>query len=190
VLLYSLYVVRARRFRKARDAIERALALDPLNPRTHRAAGTIAYASRRYADAIPEYQRALELNSKMSNAHAFMGDCLMELGRPAEARAAYAAEPAAMFRLRGQAILEYRTGNQPAAQRAFDQLVSEVGDAATYQQAEVMAQWGRTADALRLLERARAIGDSGLSYVATDPLMDPISGDPRFARFVSEIGFA
>ena len=32
ILLYALYVVRARRFAEARDAIERALALDPAQP--------------------------------------------------------------------------------------------------------------------------------------------------------------
>jgi hypothetical protein len=53
-----------------------------------------------------------------------------------------------------------------------------------------MAQWGRTDDALRLLARAQAIGDSGLSQVATDPLLDPIARDPRFARFIKEVGFA
>ncbi|MEA3057999.1 MAG: hypothetical protein QOF34_814 [Sphingomonadales bacterium] len=190
VLLYALYTVRARRFAEARDAIERALALDPLNPRTHRAAGTIAYASRRYGDAIAQYRRALELNPKMSNANALMGDCLLELGRVDEARAAYAAEPAAMFRLRGQAILEQRLGNRGAAAKAFDQLVKEVGDAAMYQQAEVMAQWGRADDAMARLERARVIGDSGLSLVATDPLLDPIARDPRYLRFVRDLGFA
>jgi len=190
VLLYALYVVRARRFREARDAIERALALDPLNPRTHRAAGTISYASRRYSDAIPEYNRALELNPKMSNANAFMGDCLMELKQLDDARAAYLKEPSAMFRLRGLAILEYRAGNRPAAQRAFQELVSTVGDAAMYQQAEVLAQWGKAGDAMDRLRRARAIGDSGLSYLATDPLLDPISHDPGFGQFVRELGFA
>lgn len=189
VLLYALYIVRARRFGEARDAIERALALDPLNPRTHRAAGTIAYASRRYSDAIAEYRRALELNPKMGNAHALMGDCLMELGKLDEARAAYAAESTAFFRLRGQAILEHRDGNQAAAEQAFAHLVNDVGDAAAYQQAEVMAQWGRVEDALAKLQRARSIGDSGLSYVATDPLLDPIAKDPRFLRFIRGIGF-
>jgi TolB-like protein/Tfp pilus assembly protein PilF len=190
VLLFALYSVRARRFREAREAIERALALDPLNPRTHRAAGSIAYASRRYADAVREYRRALELNPAMANAHAFMGDALMELGNMGEARAAYAAEPHAMFRLRGQAVLEHRLGNRAAAEQALNQLVREVGDAAMYQQAEVMAQWGRADDALARLQRARAIGDSGLSYVVTDPLLDPVAKDPRFVRFVKDIGFA
>lgn len=189
VLLCAAYMARTRRSREARDAIDWALALDPLNPRTHRAAGTVAYASRRYADAIPQAQRALELNPKISNAHASIGDSLIELGKLAEARAAYLKEPSAMFRLRGLAALEHRAGNQPAAARAFAQLVSEVGDAAMYQQAEVMAQWGRADAAMARLQRARAIGDSGLSMIATDPLLDPISRDPRFTRLVKDLGF-
>ena len=44
--------------------------------------------------------------------------------------------------------------------------------------------------ALARLQRAREIGDSGLSLIATDPLLDPISKDPRFQRFVSDLGFA
>ena len=94
-----------------------------------------------------------------------------------------------MFRLRGLAVLEHRAGNQPSADRALAQLISEVGDAAMYQQAEVMAQWGRADEAMAKLQRAREIGDSGLSLVATDPLLDPISKDPRFVRFVKDLGF-
>jgi TolB-like protein/Tfp pilus assembly protein PilF len=189
VLLYAAYTARTRRFQEARDAIEWALALDPLNPRTHRAAGTIAFASRRYADAIAQGRRALELNPKISNAHAAIGDSLMQLGKLAEARAAYVKEPSAMFRLRGLAALEHRAGNLPAADKALSQLVSDVGDAAMYQQAEVMAQWGRADEALAKLQRARAIGDSGLTMIATDPLLDPISRDPRFTRLVNDLGF-
>ena len=189
VLLYALYAVRARRYPTARDAIDRALALDPLNPRTHRAAGTVAYASRRYKDAVARYRRALQLNPQMSIASAFMGDALMQMGKTDDARTAYEREPAPMFRLRGLAVLEHRAGNRAAAQKAFAELVSQIGDAAMYQQAEVMAQWGRTDDALAKLQRAREIGDSGLSYVATDPLLDPIAKDPRFLSFIKDLGF-
>jgi TolB-like protein/Tfp pilus assembly protein PilF len=189
VLLCAAYMARTRRFQEARDAIDWALALDPLNPRTHRAAGAIAFASRRYGDAIMQGRRAVELNPKISNANASIGDSLMELGKLAEARAAYAKEPSAMFRLRGLAALEHRAGNQAAAEKAFAQLVGEVGDAAMYQQAEVMAQWGRADEAMAKLQRARAIGDSGLSLIATDPLLDPLSNDPRFVNLVKDLGF-
>jgi TolB-like protein len=189
VLLCAVFTARTGHFRAARDAIDRALALDPLNPRTHRAAGAIAFASRRYAEAVAHGRRALELNPKMSNANATNGDGLMAMGRLAEARAAYLREPSAMFRLRGLAGLEHRAGNQAAADRALAQLISEVGDAAMYQQAEVMAQWGKADEAMAKLQRAQEIGDSGLSMVATDPLLDPISRDPRFKRLVKDLGF-
>ncbi|MFL6725571.1 MAG: TIR domain-containing protein [Sphingomicrobium sp.] len=189
VLLYAAYAARTRRFQEARDAIDWALALDPLNPRTHRAAGTIAYASRRYDDAIKQARRALELNPKISNANSAIGDSLMQLGKLAESRAAYLKEPSAMFRLRGLAALEHRAGNQAAADLALSQLVSDVGDAAMYQQAEVMAQWGKADEAIANLYRAREIGDSGLTMIATDPFFDPISRDPRFTRLVKDLGF-
>ena len=186
---YAYYVASMRRFRDARDAIDRALALDPLNALTHFAAGSIAYESRRYADALPEYRRALQINPETSDVHAEMGDCLMLLGQIDAARAAYTAEDSPVSRLRGLAILEHRAGNEHAAKKAFDELVSEIGDAATYQQAEVMAQWGRHDEAFRLLQRARAIGDSGLTYLATDPFLDPIAQDPKFTSLCREIGF-
>ena len=53
-----------------------------------------------------------------------------------------------------------------------------------------MAQWGRTDEAVRLLERARAVGDSGLIYLTTDPLLDPIVREPGYVRLVRDLGFA
>ena len=115
VLLYALYIARIRRFAEARDAIQRALALDPLNPRTHRASGLIAYSSRRYGDAIAAYRRALQLNPQISNANAFIGSALMQMNRLSEARTAIEAERSDMFRLTSLAILEHREGNASAA---------------------------------------------------------------------------
>ena len=189
LLLVALYLVRARRFSEAQGAIDRALGLDPLNPRTHRAAGSIAFARRRYDDAVAQYGEALRLNPKITNAHAQRGFSLMMLGRNDMARADFVAEPKRMFGDAGLAILEHRLGHQPAADAAFASLVRQYGDAAVYQQAEVMAQWGRTADAVRLLGRARAVGDSGLIGLTTDPLLDPIVRDPGYVRLVRDLRF-
>ena len=53
ILLYALYCSRAGRADEAHAAIQRALALDPINARVHRAAGSIDYAARRYEEALP-----------------------------------------------------------------------------------------------------------------------------------------
>jgi len=189
VLLYALYCVRARRFGEARDAIDRALALDPLNPRTHRAAGSIAYSSRDYDLAIAHFRRALALNPGMTNARGMLAYSLLQKGQLDDARVAATAEKKAMFKYTALAAVEHRAGNGAAAQKALDALVAEEGDAALYQQAEIMAQWGRADDSIALLNKARAVGDSGLTSITTDPLLDPIARDPRYRAFVRELGF-
>ena len=190
LLLYALYTVRARRSKEAREAIGRAVALDPLNPRTHRAAGIIGFATRDYPGAVAHFRRALGLNPAMANAHAFLGYCLVQMNQLQEARAVIAKEPSAMFRLTALAILEHRAGNRGAAQAAYDALVKDVGDAALFQQAEVKAQWGRADEAVALLERARGVGDSGLTAIASDPWLDPLAKHPRYLALVRDMGFA
>ena len=184
ILLYALYCSRAGRAEAARSAINRAIALDPLNPRTFRAAGSIAYAGRRYAEALPPLRRALALNPQISNASSLIGNCLMQIGRLEEAKKAYTAEPHALFRYTGLAIVEHRLGARAAAEAALAAMRTELGDSALYQQAEVLAQWGRRDEAIAALEKAHRIGDSGMIYLATDPLLDPLRSLPRFTRLI------
>jgi hypothetical protein len=92
--------------------------------------------------------------------------------------------------LTGLAIVERKLGNPGAADKAFAGLVQDRGDSALYQQAQVLAQWGRNEDALTKLERARQVGDSGLIYVATDPLLDPLRKDSRFGNFMNSLHLA
>ncbi len=186
-LLYALYCSRAGRPAEAKAAVERAVVLDPLNPRAFRAQGSIAYAARRYADALPPLRRALQLNPKMDFAHSLAGNSLLGLSRTADALKEFEAEPQAQFRLTGIAIAQSRLGHRAAAEKAFADLQSQVGDAAVYQQAEVLAQWGRIEAAFAKLARAREVGDSGLTYAATDVMLDPLRRDQRFGRLIKEL---
>lgn len=190
LLLYGLFVVRLRRFTEARDTIGRALALDPLNPRTWRAAGMIALYSGRPREAVQRLDRALALNPSMSNANALKGYALILLGRRDEARQALDKEPVPMFRLTGLAILGGKIADQQLAKTSFAALVAEEGDAALYQQAQVLAQWGQSSQALDRLERARIVGDAGLTALAADPFMAPLAKEPRYLALVRSIGFA
>ncbi len=54
----------------------------------------------------------------------------------------------------------------------------------------MLAQWGDRPAALVALERARAVGDGGLVYLATDPLLDPIRDEPRFRQLLRQLRFA
>ncbi len=186
---YAQFSARTGRTRAASEAMQRALQLDPLNPLIHRAAGSIEYAARNYAASLPPLRKALEMNPRMSRAHAALGDALLMLGRLEEARSAYAAEPVEDFRLAGQAIVEHRLGNAEAARAAMAKLVANHGDRVLYQQAQILAQWGDPDAAIGKLERAREIGDSGLIYARNDPLLDPLRDAPEFANLLADLGF-
>jgi len=186
---YAQYSARCGRAREAAEAMQRALLLDPLNPLIHRAAAAIEFAARDYEDSIAPARKALELNPRLSRANAAIGDALAMLGRLEEARAAYEAEPVDDFRLAGLAILEHRLGQDAAARRTLDLLVTGHGDRVLYQQAQVLAQLGDRDASIARLQQALAAGDSGLIYLRNDPWLDPLRDDPRFRQLLDRIGF-
>jgi len=170
--------------------MDRAIMLDRLNPRTYRQQGQVAFAARRYTDAIPPIDRALELNPKMGTANSVKGSCLLFLNRLDEARIAFEREPSLVVGLPGQAVVAIRQNRLAEAERLFAQLVSEFGDIGLYQQAQVLAQWNKPAEALATLERARAQSDAGLIFIRNDPFLDPLRQAPEFLRLLKTLGYA
>ena len=160
-------------------ALRRAVALDPLNPRVYSNLGQALYFARQYEAAIAPMTKALELSPTMSMAHVWRGNAKLMLGQTAAANADYASEPLDWARLTAEAIAAQRAGDTAKAQAAFTQLVA-LGDENSYQQAQVLAQWGRTEQALAALEMADRLGDSGLGYLPQDPMLDPLRRQPRF----------
>jgi TolB-like protein/Flp pilus assembly protein TadD len=186
---FALYCAATGRAAEAEPAMQAAVRLDPLNPLMHRALGHVQYAARRYADAIAAISRALVLNPKLPGGRAGIGDALVMLGRAREARESYLQESHRRPHLTGLAIAERQLGNEAAAREALQALIVELGDAVLYQQAQVRAQWAEREAAMSLLVRARALGDSGLVYLSTDPLLDPVRALPAFRELLSQVGF-
>lgn len=187
---FALYSAFTQRASDADAAIASSLALDPLNPGAFRAAGYIAMARRDYAQTEAKMRQALALNPKISAANAAIGSALTLTGRHQEALAAFTAEPIAFIRLPGEAIAQARLGNKPAAEAAYSQLLTSYGSTSKYQQAQVLAQWGRGSEALERLVQAAAVRDSGLLLAQTDPLLDPIRTMPEFSQLLSKMGLA
>ncbi len=187
---FALFCAYTDRAEDAAQAIAIVLALDPLNSGAFRAAGYVAYAQRDYPRTIAMMTKALALKPRLSTASAAIGNALYVSGKTGEARTAYLAEPLAVFRLQGLAMLEHRTGNPAAAQSAMRALINAFGSNSAYQQAQVLAQWGKADEALAQLEQAAATRDSGLLLTRTDPLLDPLRKDPRFGGLLSRLGLS
>ncbi|MEI6486199.1 MAG: TIR domain-containing protein [Sphingomonadales bacterium] len=187
---YALFASRIGKFAAARQALDTARRLDPLNARLDWMRGEIEIDARRYPEAIAAAQSALARNPKINSAHAVIGTARLLLGDPGGALQAYEAEPSSLFALTGQAIALRKLGRNDAAKAIFDDLIAEHGDNSLYQQAQIKAQWGEIAPALALLRQARAAGDAGLSRLMTDPLLDPLRREPGFVALQRELGLA
>lgn len=61
------------------------------------------------------------------------------------------------------------------------------GDAASYQYGQIYAQSGDMDRAFEALDRAWEIRDSGLLRIRTDPYMDPLRSDRRFAMLMRKL---
>jgi TolB-like protein/Tfp pilus assembly protein PilF len=177
------------RFNEATEAMSRALRLDPLNPAMYNSAGFVQYSARRFAQAIPLYKKALELNSKLPFAHASIGNCYFALNKFQDARAEYLLEPLDVLRLPAIAIVARKLGNEAEAQDALKRLTSDRGEGASYQQAQIRSQWGELPAAIQKLEEAARIGDTGITNMRNDPMLDPLRQNPRFIRLLKQVGF-
>ncbi len=189
LMRFALFSALCGQMPKAVEALDRAAALDPLNPRVFRTLGMVHYHARRFEDSITATRKALSLNPKMAGAHAAIGAALLARGQLDDAQKSFEAESNRLTRLPGLAITAFRKGNGAAAEAHLKALVAEYGDNSLYQQAQIMAQWGKTDAALSMLERGHAVGDSGLLHARGDPLLDPLRKAPRFSQLLTRIGF-
>jgi TolB-like protein len=187
--LYSALAAELGLKADAERAVGDALKLDPLNPGAHRLAAFVAYCGRNWPLADQRNRRALELNPRIDQVHAYLGDLLCQQGKFAEAKVEYQAEPVELYRLTGLAIVAHRLGDQAEAKANTDKLVAGFGDAGSYQQAQVSAQAGQIDLAIARLQKAREVGDAGLALSYTDPMLDPLRNRPEFLQLLSDLGF-
>ncbi len=188
LIRYGLYACRTGKAAAGLEALRSAVNLDPLNPRAHKSLALGLYSAHDYGGSVDAMRRALALSPKMTLAHSVIGDALLMRGDLAGATAEYQLEPVSWAKITGLAVAAARS-NRPADGRALlDQLVRQFGDSNVYQQAQVQAQLGNSDGALAALRQARKVGDVGLFYVWTDPLLDPLRNDEGFTSLIARLG--
>ena len=188
-IAFGHFAVRTGRTQEARTAAQTARTLDPLNARVYRLAGVIEMAAGQFEAALQQFARALEINPKLAFVRGQQGAVLLRLGRWAEARSAFAAEPIGSVKLGGLAACDAKLSNQASADRILDQLIRENGDNALYQQAETLAQWGQADRAMDALRKALIVNDAGLTTLMIDPMLDPLRARADFSDLLKRMGF-
>ncbi|HET8534348.1 MAG TPA: hypothetical protein VFL74_02245, partial [Sphingomicrobium sp.] len=175
---------------EALQAADKSIALDPLNTLAYNLRLRTLLSSRRYADVIRAAQDLERKSSDSLGDPASAADALVLLGRNREAQIYYGKmAPDYWSRLTGEAIILARSGDRAGAERKLAALRQNYKDAASYQYGQVYAQLGDRDRAFANLEHGFEIKDAGLLGLKTDPFMDPIRSDPRFAVLMKKMNF-
>jgi serine/threonine-protein kinase len=175
---------------EALQAGNQAIALDPLNILAYNLRLRTLLYSRQYLDVLSAAREIEQKSTGNLSDPAVPGDALVMLGRYREAQSYFGKlAPGFWSRLTGEAIILARSGDRAGAQRKIDALQQNYHDAASYQFGEVYAQLGDNDRAFANLEHGFAIKDAGLVGLKTDPFMDPIRSDPRFAALLGKMNF-
>jgi tetratricopeptide (TPR) repeat protein len=72
--------------RQIESLLNRAIALDPKSPEAHLQLGNLYSDQAKYADAIPQYQHALQENADLPDAHYRLGQAYVHTGQKVRAQ--------------------------------------------------------------------------------------------------------
>jgi serine/threonine-protein kinase len=163
--------------------VDEALALDPLNSGSHYAHVSVLFHARRYEEAV-RYSLKLKQDSPelFIRLPVLLGHSLLMLGRTKEAALAFGEN------ITGAALLAARGGNRELAFAKLAALKERNQEFRSVDSARIYAQLGDTDAAFEALNRAWEVRDSDLLYLKTDPYLDPLRGDSRYAALVKRLG--
>jgi serine/threonine-protein kinase len=163
--------------------VDEALALDPLNSGSHYAHVSVLFHARRYEEAV-RYSLKLKQDSPelFIRLPVLLGHSLLMLGRTKEAALAFGEN------ITGAALLAARGGNRELAFAKLADLKERDQEFRSVDSARIYAQLGDTDAAFEALNRAWEVRDSDLLYLKTDPYLDPLRGDSRYAALVKRLG--
>jgi adenylate cyclase len=190
---YAITLVSLGRLDESREEFRHAIELDPLAPAIHRAYAMALLLSGDLDGAEETARRAIELAPEWFVLQALLSRIYDAQGR--EEEALQAAERAAAFAPENPstqadlARVHARFGERGKALEILAGLEAEADPCAACI-AEVYVALEEYDEALRWLDvRIWNADDRGGRYFPkVDPLYDPLRADPRFARFLEDVG--
>jgi len=189
--LYGGNLLLMNRVEEGLAAIKTGVELDPLNLDALVRLGNVESQMGHCAEVQKISDKVLELEPGYGRVRGSVAYCLLKTGGDsADALRWLEREPVGFIRRTGEAIALHRLGRPEEAGRRLQLMMDEYGNSASYQYAQVYAQWGEPEKALDWLQTGLEVRDPGLISLGTDPLLDPLRHEPRFRELLQQAGFA
>ena len=192
-LRYAELLSNSARHDEAIREIRLAHELDPLSLVIQSNIGRLLYYAHRYDEAIPELKQVLAADPHRVFARVHLAECYEQKGMYPESFAEMKTVRAEFHGQEGigDAHLFASMGKIQDARRILKYEEQPPPDGAQNWQfiAGVYARLGEKDRAFQWLDQGYQNRDFFMTFVKTDPAMDPLRSDPRFAALVKKIGF-
>lgn len=187
---YAIFLAQIGRPAEAQRAVAHAISSDPLNPRAFEQQLMVLYLAHLYEPAITAAHRSLELAPSVSFVRWILGNVLVMMGRYKDALENLSGlDPAGWEALTVRSIVAARAHDQRTFGDCIERLRSNWGDSSNYEFAQIYAQRGDADTAIGYLRKPVMQRDPGFIFIKSDPLLDPIRGDPRFKEIIAGMDF-
>jgi adenylate cyclase len=176
----------------ALSAIQRAVSLDPQNYQYNLDLLDILDDSRRFSDFLAEIQRVRVLKPDSQGVSYYEADAYLGMGHPREALKICASQSTPLDdtdRHVCLALAYHSLGKRKEADRELEAVRALDGDSGAYYCAEIYAQWGEPAAALRWLATAERLRIPNLVWLKADPRFEPIRNEPAFKALERRLNF-
>jgi serine/threonine-protein kinase len=190
---YSHYLMAMKRTEESIRAGRRALELDPVDLANVSHEGWSYIFTREYDRAPAPLLKTIEMNPNFSLGHWYLGVDYELIGAPEKAIPEFEAAIRAtdgnpsMIALLGHAHAV--AGKRPEAEAVLRRLrdLSQQRYVPSYPVAVIYAAMGQRDEAFRWLEKAWEERDSWMAYLGTDPRLDNLRRDARFAGLMKRM---
>ena len=192
---YASFLTALGRFEEALASWRRAQEIDPIAPVIRGGKGWTYFFAQRHEEAIRESEKSLEMDPAFPIALGVIGLASSRLSRHERAIEAIqkAIVPSSSTRYRADLAYVYAKAGRPDDARAALaelQKLSETRYVSPYYLAAAHAALGEIDVAFDRLEEAFAERSHGMTFLTTDPNLDDLRPDPRFADLVRRVGLA
>jgi TolB-like protein/Tfp pilus assembly protein PilF len=164
-----------------------ALALDPLDPNSFEALGTIQWGRGHLPEAEAAMRRTLDIRPTYAWGNYYLGRVLLARGDGDAALQAMQQESADEGQQAGMAMVYSALGRKMDSDAVLARMLKDRAAENAFYIAEVYAFRGQSDEAIHWLERAYAQKDPYLVYLKVELPQKGLAEDPRFKAFLRKM---
>jgi TolB-like protein/DNA-binding winged helix-turn-helix (wHTH) protein/Tfp pilus assembly protein PilF len=191
---YGVYLAEMGRFDEARVEMQRAESLDPLSVTVHVNAGWVFFLARQNDRATEQWRKALDLEPNLSAIHTSIWLAYVQGHQPGTVGPAVKEDTgeSSALDLATLAGIYAMSGQHGKAEHALGRLeeLSRRRYVCSYEIATAYAALGRRDSAIQWLRRGLDDRSICMPDIKTDPRLDGLRTDARFADLLRDVGFS